>query len=120
MSWQDPRYRGDEWTDEADQQARADVSRAMLQTFGNGRSLAADSWTVGGMGYIHENGMSMLDTLPRESPSWRRRIEKAKRDITTHAAEIRVSELAAVITIEEIENDIKEIRRWANSLSKTQ
>ena len=120
MGWQDSRYGGDTWTEAEDKQAKADVSEAMRKLFGDGRTLAADSWTVGGMAYIHENGMPMSATRPRESPAWQRRFDKAKREIEEHSTEIRVRELAAAITIEEIQNDLQEIRRWVNSLQNRQ
>lgn len=113
------RYAGQiETSDDRRLQAKADVAQAMSKLFGDRPSIAADSWTVGNMAYIHENGMLMLDYPPRESPAWRRRIEKARREIAEHTAQIRLRELADSITMQEIQNDLQEIRAWANSLRK--
>lgn len=117
-----PRYHRD-WcqTDEERAEARAGVKTAMDALFRR-QPYTADSedgagWTsgIGGSG----NGMPSTAMTPAESPAWRRRIEKARMEIAERQSEIRVRELAESITIEELQNDLLEIRRWVNSLKRT-
>ena len=56
---------------------------------------------------------------PGMSLAWRRIVEKAQREIAEHTAKWNVRELAAEITVEQLQHDLLEIRTWANSLRKT-
>ena len=100
--------------------AESSVSQAMRTLFRDGPSMSAGEHTVGGMSYIRENGMPTVDTSPRDSPAWQRRIMKARREIAEYASEIRVRELASTITAEELKDDLLEIAKWANSLRRTE
>ena len=62
-----------------------------------------------GNGEVNKDG-------PAESPAWRQRIEKARREIQEHQTECRIRVAAANIQQQQIENDIKEIKKWQNSL----
>lgn len=115
----DPRYREESFSRSELAAANVRVGQAMLITFGDGRYSPADGYISGGGGFIHANGMPMLYYPPCESEAWRRRIAKATREIAKHQSEIRVRELAAQITVEELQIDLQEIRRWANSLQRT-
>ena len=119
MTRSDPRYVEQTYTIGEMFAAESSVSQAMRTLFRDGPSMSAGEHTVGGMSYIRENGMPTVDTSPRDSPAWQRRIMKARSDIAEYASEIRVRELAAMITVEELQNDLEEIRQWADSLRKT-
>ncbi len=58
------------------------------------------------------------ESKPIIVPSWRARIDKAKREIEKHKAEQRVLRLAEQMTIEEVLLDVEKIRTWAHSLLK--
>ena len=108
-------------SDEGRSQARRDVIAAMAKLFPPRPYRGAAS---GGVILRVSNGTpSDLEEVncdgPGMSPAWRRRMEKVKREIAGHSTEIRVREMAERITLEEIQNDLQEIRAWANSLQRT-
>ena len=88
------------------------------------QSLTGSEYAYGGIAdygqeYPCPNGLGLSERALSESPAWRRRIEKARKDAAEWSAEIRVRELAATITVDEIQQDLQEIRIWANSLRRT-
>lgn len=109
----EPRYMQDvPSSDDERRKIWSEVSRVMDITFGvrRGESMGSDM---------------LLPTVcvtdfrsPNECGAWNIRIEKARRDIERHTAEFRVRDMADAITLEEMQNDILEIRTWANSLRK--
>jgi hypothetical protein len=96
--------------------AREQVTAAMNRTFGIKSYTTNEGWIVGGLfgnGEVNTEG-------PYTSPAWVSRIEKARREIEEHRREWRVRTQSEALTRHEIETDILEIRRWANSLNGRQ
>ena len=93
-------------------EAKVSVTAAMDRLFGVHPYTTTEGWLVGGIegnGEVNKSG-------PDKSPAWWQRIEKARREIQEHKTECRIRVAAAAIQLQQIENDIKEIRRWQNSL----
>jgi hypothetical protein len=87
------------------------------------QSLTGSEFEFGGIAdygqeYPCPNGLGLSERKLSESPAWRRRIAKARRDAEDWSATIALRDMAAQITIDEIQHDIEEIRTWANSLRK--
>ena len=99
---------------EAKAAAQESVTAAIDATFGIRRYTPTSAWLLGGLegnGEVNQDG-------PRLSPAWRQRIDKARREIETIAAEHRVRMMADSINRDEVLTLLEEIRTWANSLKK--
>ena len=73
--------------------AEQSITAAMDATFGVRRYTTTEGWLVGGRegnGEVNQDG-------PQSSPAWRRRIDKARREIEEHKSEHRVRILAAAL-----------------------
>ena len=107
-------------SDEARSATWAAVNAAMVRLFGPPRN--ADGFAGGVILRVSNGTPPDPETVncdgPGMSEAWRRRIAKARKESREWSAEIRVRELAAEITTEQLNNDIEEIRTWANSLRK--
>ena len=94
--------------------AEKSVTAAMDATFGIRRYTTTEGWLVGGL----EGNGEVSQENPKSSPAWRQRIDKARREIETIAAEHRVRMMADSINRDEVLTLLEEIRTWANSLKK--
>jgi len=70
--------------------------------------------------YPCPNGLGIDHRSPRDVPLIVARIAKARKDSDDWAAQCRVRCAADEITIDELSHDIEEIRKWAQSLRRTQ
>lgn len=94
--------------------AEQSVTAAMDATFGIRRYTTTEGWLVGGL----EGNGEVSQEGPQASPAWRQRVDKARREIETIAAEHRVRMMAESINRDEVLTLLEEIRTWANSLKK--
>lgn len=93
--------------------AEKTVTAAMDKTFGIKRYTTTESGVL--VGAQNGNG-EVSQKGPRSSPAWRQRIDKARREIQEHKTECRIRVAASEIQQQQIENDIREIKLWQNSL----
>lgn len=66
--------------------------------------------------YPCPNGLPIKTGVPSESPAWRARLERARKESNEWDRTIRVREAAEALTVETILNDMEVIRVWARSL----
>lgn len=96
-------------------EARVSVTAAMDATFGVRLYTTTEGWLLGGA----EGNGTVNAKCVSESPVWIERVAKARRDIGVISRESRVRLMADRIGLSEIENDIEEIRQWAQLLKRT-
>ena len=86
------------------------------------RSTAGDNYHLGALDYTQcfpcPNGLPLDGKRYEECEATRRRVERAKRFIEQHSGEVRVQVLAELITVEEVKQDIEDIRKWVNSRNR--
>jgi hypothetical protein len=106
-------------SDEDRLQARRDVIAAMAATFGVKKYREGDDgggagWTsgIGGTG----NGMATLSMVPSDSPAWRRRMEKARREIAEHKKHIDWQETVDRVHRSITVGDISELKQFCEGL----
>lgn len=62
------------------------------------------------------NGLPVVNRKPSEVPCLRERTEKARKFIEEHSREIRVREAAFIISIPQVEEDLKDIKLWLQQM----
>ena len=109
----------DAMTDEERTAARALTNASWIKTFPEKRYVDAGSDLILTTGNGSGPKLADIDTrTPGMVEAWRRRIEKARREIERHTRETDIRMMAESITDEQLHSDIEVIRQWANSLRK--
>jgi hypothetical protein len=66
--------------------------------------------------YPCPNGLPIDLRQPADCEHWRRRVDKARRDIERWNSDQRVELLAETVSLDEVKKGLEVLKAWANSL----